>query len=60
MVLTEQSKARHQSYRELLEQVPHLYAAGRLADFRYYNMDEAVGRGLDMAEEIHRREGRTS
>lgn len=60
VVLTEQSKARHQSYRELLEQVPHLYAAGRLADFRYYNMDEAVGRGLDMAEEIRRREGRTS
>ena len=48
------------THRELLEQVPHLYAAGRLADFRYYNMDEAVGRGLDMAEEIHRREGRTS
>ena len=60
VVLTEQSKARHQSYRELLEQIPHLYAAGRLADFRYYNMDEAVGRGLDMAEEIRRREGRTS
>lgn len=58
VVLTERSKAQHRAYRELLEQVPHLYGAGRLADFRYYNMDEAVGRGLDMAEEIHRREGR--
>ena len=58
VVLTERSKAQHRAYRELLEQVPRLYGAGRLADFRYYNMDEAVGRGLDMAEEIHRREGR--
>lgn len=58
VVLTERSKAQYQRYREMLEQVPHLYAAGRLADFRYYNMDEAVGCGLDAAEEIHRREGR--
>ena len=58
VVLTEQSKTQHRAYRELLERVPHLYGAGRLADFRYYNMDEAVGRGLDAAEEIHRREGR--
>lgn len=58
VVLTQRSKAQYQAYRKLLEQVPHLYAAGRLADFRYYNMDEAVGRGLDAAEELHRREGR--
>lgn len=58
VVLTQQSKARYQAYRKLLDRVPHLYGAGRLADFRYYNMDEAVGRGLDAAEELHRREGR--
>lgn len=58
VVLTEQSKALHRSYRELLDRVPHFYGAGRLAEFRYYNMDEAVGRGLDAAEEIHRKEGR--
>jgi len=57
VVLTERSKAQYQGYREMVAQVSHLYAAGRLADFRYYNMDEAVGRGLDMADEIHRREG---
>lgn len=58
VVLTKQYKARYKVYRELLEQIPHLYAAGRLADFQYYNMDAAVGRGLDAAEELHRREGR--
>lgn len=58
VVLTERSKAQYQVYRSLLDHVPHLYSAGRLADFRYYNMDEAVDRGLDIAEEIHRREWR--
>lgn len=60
VVLTPHSEALYQSYREMLAAVPHLYAAGRLAEFRYYNMDEAVGRGLDAAEEIHRRERRPS
>ena len=57
VVLTEQSKALYQRYRRMLEQVPHLYAAGRLADFCYYNMDKAVARGLDIADEIHHQEG---
>lgn len=57
VVLTGESKARHRRYQERLERVPHLYGAGRLAEFRYYNMDAAVGRGLSAAEVIHRREG---
>ena len=56
VVLTERSRQMHQQYQNALAQVPRLYTAGRLADFRYYNMDEAVERGLDMAEAIHRRE----
>lgn len=56
VVLTEHSKHIHQQYQNMLKQIPHLYAAGRLADFRYYNMDESLERGLDMAEEIHRQE----
>lgn len=58
VVLTEQSKALHRDYQTMLDKIPHLYGAGRLADFRYYNMDEAVNRGLDAAEEIHRKERR--
>ncbi len=56
VVLTEHSRQIHQQYQNALAQVPRLYTAGRLADFRYYNMDEAVERGLDIAEAIHRRE----
>lgn len=57
VVLTEHSKAQYQRYRQMLEQIPHLYAAGRLADFRYYNMDKAVARGLDIADKIYHQEG---
>ena len=56
VVLTEQSKEQYRRYRQMAERIPHLYAAGRLADFQYYNMDAAVERGLETAEEIHRRE----
>ena len=42
VVLTEHSKHIHQQYQNMLKQIPHLYAAGRLADFRYYNMDESA------------------
>ena len=27
-----------------------VWFAGRLADYRYYNMDQAVGRGLSLVE----------
>lgn len=56
MVLTERSKEQYRRYRRLAERVPHLYLAGRLADFRYYNMDDAIARGLEAAELLHRRE----
>lgn len=59
VVLTKDSKAQYLHYRRAADRIPHFYAAGRLADFRYYNMDEAVGRGLEIAEEIHRREGKS-
>lgn len=57
VVLTEQSKRQYQKYQKMLHRVPHLYAAGRLAEFRYYNMDQAVERGLEAADIIQRQEG---
>lgn len=56
VVLTPASRECYQRYRRRAEKIPHLYVAGRLADFRYYNMDEAVRRGLDIAAEIDQRE----
>lgn len=60
VTLTPHSKALQEQYRAYARSVPHLYTAGRLADFKYYNMDAAILRGLQVAEKINEmeREGR--
>ena len=45
-VLTESSMAQYQKYRELADKITNLYCCGRLADFKYYNMDQALERAL--------------
>jgi len=45
-VLTAESQAQYGKYRALAEQIPSLILCGRLADFKYYNMDQALERAL--------------
>lgn len=47
-ILTEQSMEVYGLYRTALEKIPHLYLCGRLADFKYYNMDQAIERAIEM------------
>jgi len=47
-VLTEESQERYARYLALARQVEHLVCCGRLADFRYYNMDQALERALQV------------
>ena len=51
-ILTEQSQRLAARYRTLAQRFPHLYLCGRLADFKYYNMDEAVLRALELFETL--------
>lgn len=51
-VLTDQSLERYRKYRKLAERYKKLYLCGRLADFQYYNMDQALERALHTAEKI--------
>lgn len=46
-VLTEESQQQYAKYRELAAGIPSLYCCGRLADFKYYNMDQALDRALE-------------
>ncbi len=41
-VLSEQNHARYAKYKQLSERFSTLHIVGRLADYRYYNMDDAV------------------
>lgn len=49
-VLTESSMAQYQKYRELADKITNLYCCGRLADFKYYNMDQALERALFVSD----------
>ena len=42
----------YKKYQELAEQTPGVYFVGRLATYRYYNMDQVVGQALTMFRKI--------
>lgn len=48
-VLTEASQSQHHKYIELADKIPNLVYCGRLADFKYYNMDQALERALSIS-----------
>lgn len=47
-VLTEVSEKQYETYRKEAETYRNLYLCGRLADFKYYNMDQALSRALEL------------
>lgn len=51
-VLTEQSQKLYEQYKKEAEKYENLYLCGRLADFKYYNMDQALERVLNILEKI--------
>lgn len=51
-VLTESSKKQYDNYREMAQKIPNLFCCGRLADFKYYNMDQALECALEIAQKL--------
>lgn len=51
-VLTDDSKVLFEGYAKLADEVDGLICCGRLADFKYYNMDLAINRALEVVDEI--------
>ena len=51
-VLTEESQLQYAKYQELANQIPNLIYCGRLADFKYYNMDQALERSLSVCSDL--------
>ncbi len=48
-ILTEKTQHLADQYRALAEKLPSLYLCGRLAEFRYYNMDEVIWAAMEAA-----------
>lgn len=51
-VLTEKSQEQYAAYSRMAEEIPNLIPCGRLADFKYYNMDQALERALEISDKI--------
>lgn len=52
-VLTEESQNLYEKYKKEAEKYKNLFLSGRLADFKYYNMDQALDRALTICSEIN-------
>ena len=51
-VLTEDSQKMYGEYREYANQYANLTLCGRLADFKYYNMDQVILRAFEVYEQM--------
>lgn len=51
-VLTKESLAMYQKYRKETDNYYNLYICGRLGDFKYYNMDNALEEALNIGKKI--------
>ncbi|MCC8123576.1 MAG: UDP-galactopyranose mutase [Oscillospiraceae bacterium] len=51
-ILSPESSARYARYRSLAARWPNLYPLGRLADYRYYNMDAIAALALALADRL--------
>ncbi len=51
-IINPENNAHYQRYRQLTETLPNFYPLGRLAEYRYYNMDAIVALALNLADEL--------
>ena len=51
-VLTEESACLLKKYIDLSNKIDGLICCGRLADYKYYNMDQAINRALEVVDKI--------
>lgn len=51
-ILSDENNAHYGRYRALTESLPNFYPLGRLAEYRYYNMDVIIGRALALADQL--------
>lgn len=51
-ILNPENQKLYEQYVELLKEVPNFYLVGRLAEYKYYNMDAIVARALSMVEQM--------
>lgn len=51
-IINPENTALYEKYRALADAVPNLHLLGRLAEYKYYNMDAIVSRALALSDEL--------
>lgn len=51
-IINDENNAHYERYRKLTDNLGNFYPIGRLAEYRYYNMDIIIGRALALADEL--------
>lgn len=51
-VVSDENEAHYQQYKALTASLPNFHLLGRLAEYRYYNMDVIISRALELADEL--------
>ena len=51
-IINPENMALYEKYKALADEIPNLCLVGRLAEYKYYNMDVIVARALELADEL--------
>ena len=51
-IINDENNALYDRYRALSDAIPNLHLLGRLAEYKYYNMDAIVDRALSLSDEL--------
>lgn len=51
-IINDDNERHYQRYRSLTETLPNLHLIGRLAEYRYYNMDKIVELALELSDKL--------
>lgn len=51
-IISPENNALYQKYADIAARYPNLHALGRLAEYKYYNMDAIAGRAIALAEQL--------
>lgn len=51
-IINKENNKHYLRYYNLIKDMPNFYAIGRLAEYKYYNMDQIIVKALELSEEI--------
>ncbi len=51
-ILNDENRAHYEKYRALMKNMTNFHPLGRLAEYRYYNMDKIISLALELSDEL--------